>query len=417
MNKVKGLYNIWIIFLILLMSFGGVALIFSFFFTMEIFEFSLKIIWALMVSNYVFFAISSTGLCMVSSLGHIFGSKTYEQIGKLGIFLAIITIFFGMASIGFHLGRPDKLYYNILTPNLESAIWWMGTLYSIYIIFILIEFWLLLRYDLKRLTKVYSGLRSKIYYLLTLENPLKRFGITLTPQQEHRFAKIFGVLALISEIAALNTLGAVFGHTESRPYWYGGFYPVYFLISAFFCGLAWIMGTLILTYKILGKEINTNLKKLLFDMGRLSIFFLGLAFFLISYKIITALKDPLKTKTLELLFFGPLSFSFWFFEIFVGKLLPFALLIYGLLKEKLNALMWASLSVLVGAYVMRYEFVVVGQVYPLFNPLGKHPLEIITTFFPTLFEIMLISGLIGAFIISYILGIRYLPIFKEEHVE
>lgn len=417
MNKIRDLYLVWIIFLIVLIFFGGVALILSLFLTMEIFEFSLKVIWALMVSNYVFFVVSSTGLCMVSSLGHVFGSKTYEQIGKLGVFLAIITIIFGMASIGFHLGRPDRLYYNLLTPNLESAIWWMGTLYSFYVVFIIIEFWFLIREDLKILAKDSHGIKGKIYHLLTLESFLKRFNIMLTPEKEHSFAKIVGALALISGIAAHNTLGAVFGHTESRPHWYGGFYPAYFLISAFFCGLSWIMGTLILTYRILARKINKNLEKLLFDMGRLLLFFLGFAFLLTTYKYTTAFKDPIKTKTLELLFFGPLNFSFWFFEILVGTLLPIGLLIYGLQKKKLNPLMWASFSVLIGVFVMRYDFVVVAQVYPLFNPLGKPPLEIITTFFPTFFEILLIAGLISAFLLSYTLGIRYLPIFEDKHAE
>jgi hypothetical protein len=79
----------------------------------EILEFSIRIPWALMVSNYVFLVVSGSGLCIVSSLGHVFGMKRYELISKRCVFLAFITILFGMFSIAIHLGHPERaLVYN-----------------------------------------------------------------------------------------------------------------------------------------------------------------------------------------------------------------------------------------------------------------------------------------------------------------
>ena len=93
--------------------------------------------WGLLISMYVFFVVSSTGLCIISSIGHVFGIKEFQQIGKRAIAGAIITISSGFAVIAFEIGHPvTMVIYNVLTPGLTSAIWWMGTLYGLYLTFI-----------------------------------------------------------------------------------------------------------------------------------------------------------------------------------------------------------------------------------------------------------------------------------------
>ena len=95
--------------------------------------------WGLLIAMYVFFVVSSTGLCIISSIGHVFGVKEFQQIGKRAIAGAIITICSGFAVIALEIGHPIRMViYNVLTPGLTSAIWWMGTLYGIYLFFIII---------------------------------------------------------------------------------------------------------------------------------------------------------------------------------------------------------------------------------------------------------------------------------------
>ena len=59
--------------------------------------------WGLLLSMYVFFVVSSTGLCIISSIGHVFGISEFQQIGKRAIAGAIITISSGFAVIGLSL--------------------------------------------------------------------------------------------------------------------------------------------------------------------------------------------------------------------------------------------------------------------------------------------------------------------------
>lgn len=410
-NKVH--YQLWLVILSFIILLGIYSLIFSLVFTPEIFEFSLKIIWSLMVSNYIFFVVSGTGLCMITSLGHIFGIKKYEQISKFGLYLAILTILFGMMSIGFHLGRPDRLIYNILTPNPASAIWWMGTLYSFYLIFLLVEFWCLIRQDLLKIAETKGGFKKRFYEMLALKGLWHKLITYLPSLTEHQISKIVGVLALITGMSATSTLGAVFGHTESRIFWYGGFYPAYMLISAFFSGLACLLGTIILIHKILNIVIENSFKRLILELSQILTLFLGLNMCLVSLKLWFGLDNTIEIMTIEILLTGPFKYSFWIFEILLGNIIPITILLYSIRKELLSGVMYVSFFILIGIFLSRYNFLTLGQIYPLFNPLGKSPLEIIPSFFPTIFEIFLILGLFGGFLFCLSIGLKYLPIIDK----
>ena len=95
--------------------------------------------WGILISTYVFFVVSSTGLCLVSSLGHVFGIKQFELIGKRAIILAILTLLTGFGTIAMELNHPFRMIiWVMLSPNLASPIWWMGTLYGAYLFFMAI---------------------------------------------------------------------------------------------------------------------------------------------------------------------------------------------------------------------------------------------------------------------------------------
>lgn len=398
-------FYVWVSILVALVGLAGYSLLMSFIYSMEIFEFSIHVIWVTLVSNYVFLVVSSTGLCIVSSLGHVFGMKRYELIGKRGVFLALITILFGMSSIGLHLGHPERaMVWNALTPNGRSAIWWMGTLYSLYIAFIGVECWLLLRADLKKTADESEGLKSKIYGLLAIDKlDDSRIGPLL---KDHRLYQLVGALALISGLSAHNTLGAVFGHTEARAFWYGAYYPVYFLLSAAFCGFAWLLASAIATYKIKREEIPDEYKALIFEMAQVLALLLAVGFLFTTYKIGTGLFVPDKAKVIMLFLNGTFSKAFWLFEIAMGTVLPIFILLHAVRRKNITGVLVASVMILVGVFVMRYDFIVAAQVYPVLNP---HSFS----YLPPMMEVLLIAGILGGFFLAYTLGEKFLPL-KEE---
>jgi len=392
--------------------------------SMEILEFSLKIPWATLVSSYAWLVVVGSGLCIISALGGVFGMHRYEMMSKRMAFLSLITILFGLQYILLHLGRPERAaIYSLISPNLRSAIAWMGTLYSIYLGVVFVELWLLVRNDLIERAKGAEGLKRTIYTLFALKEldgesrlgrilnkpPLGR--VLYHPKLHHilddqRLPRLIAALAFVTGVAALTMLGSVFAHTESRTLWYGPYYPVYFLISAIFLGYAFLLATTIVTYRVKKDKMPLQLNALMFEMAQVLAILLAVGFALTAYRMATSLWDPLNQGPVMLLLNGPFSLGFWIFEVALMSVLPAFILLWAASKKKLGGVLVGSIMVLVGAFVMRYEFVVAGQVYP--NIKGG-----LRSYLPTLMEILIIVGIFGGFLMVYTLGEKFLPL-KEN---
>jgi len=395
-------FYVWISALAALIFLAAYALLASLVLSMEILEFSIQIPWATLVSAYTWLVVAGSGLCIINALGTVFGMHRYEMMAKRIIFLSMTSILFGLTYILLHLGRPERvLIYNLISPNFRSAISWMGALYSVYLIVIVIEFWLLIRNDLVERAERASGLTKTIFNLLTLKKlDGWRMGAVV---KDPRLPRLIGTLALVTGVAALTMLGSVFAHTESRALWYGPYYPIYFLLSAFFSGYALLLAVTIITYWANGDEMLPEVKALIFEMAQVLAMLLATGFVLIAIRLSIGLYDPGKQEQLMLFLNGPFSFAFWIFEIGLMSVLPVFVLIWAVKKKRLGGVLCGSLMVLIGTFVMRYEFVVAGQVYPNIK-------EGLPSYIPTLMEILLVVGVFGSFLLVYTLGEKFLPL-------
>jgi molybdopterin-containing oxidoreductase family membrane subunit len=394
---------------------------------MEILEFSLQIPWATLVSSYAWLVVVGSGLCIINALGGVFGMHRYEMMSKRMAFLSLITILFGLQYILLHLGRPERAaIYSLISPNLRSAIAWMGTLYSIYLGVVVVELWLLIRKDLIARANGAEGLKRTIYTLFALkklddesrlahilnESPLGR--VLYHPRVEStlndpRLPKLIGVFAFVTGVAALTMLGSVFAHTESRALWYGPYYPIYFLVSAIFLGYAFLLAVTIITYRVKGDDMPFQVKAFMFEMAQVLAFLLAVGFALTAYRMATSLWDPSKQGPVMLLLNGPFSAGFWIFEVALMSVLPAFILLWAASKKSFGGVLVGSIMVLIGAFVMRYEFVVAGQVYPNIK-------EGLPSYLPTMMEILIIVGVFGGFLMVYTLGEKFLPL-KENTLQ
>lgn len=197
--------------------------------------------WGLLIAVYIFFVVSSTGLCIVGSLGDVFGFKDYVMISKRAIFGSIVTILAGFAVIAFEIGHPVRMMiYNVLTPGLTSAIWWMGTLYGLYLTFMIIEFVFLLKNDMK-------------------------------------MARYFGFTGLLVGLAAHSNLGGVFGFLNARAIANGVFYPTYFILTAFITGIFIAFIMMGFKYKL---KFPENARVMLVNLAKIQALLISILIFL-----------------------------------------------------------------------------------------------------------------------------------------
>ncbi len=136
--------------------------------------------WGVLIATYVYFVASASGLCIVSSLGHVWGFERFAPLAKKATFLAVVMLVVGFSVIASELERPFRLLlYAVISPNPRSPIWWMGALYGVYLALLLTE----------------------LYFLLV---------------DDHRRARIAGTVSFFAAIAAQSNLGAVFGLSHAR---------------------------------------------------------------------------------------------------------------------------------------------------------------------------------------------------------
>jgi molybdopterin-containing oxidoreductase family membrane subunit len=322
--------------------------------------------WGLLIAMYVFFVVSSTGLCIISSIGHVFGVKEFQQIGKRAIAGAIITILSGFAVIALEIGHPiTMLIYNVLTPGLTSAIWWMGTLYGVYLVFIMLEFFF------------------------------------LTVKVDHKWSKIFGIGGLLAGLAAHSNLGAVFGFLISRPTANGVFYPVYFILSAMITGCY-------LIYIIYGFKYRNSypkdVKVMLVKLNKILGMLLGILIFFEAWKILTALYGTMPERA-ETILYAVTSPNFLVGELLLGMLIPFFIILISN-AQAIKPMVYASLTGMIGIFFMRYDLVHDTLVYPM-TMLKRSEYQLppsLLHYFPSATEMAIGFGGIGITILGFYLA-------------
>ncbi len=98
--------------------------------------------WGILISAYVFFAITTSGLCLGSSLGTVFGIDMFRPLEKRHAILAVLSLTTAFGIIALDLHYPVRMVFGaVFNPSLSSPMWWMGVFYGVYLVFLLVEVW------------------------------------------------------------------------------------------------------------------------------------------------------------------------------------------------------------------------------------------------------------------------------------
>jgi len=323
-----------------------------------------------LISSYAFFAITSTGLCLLAAISHIFGGNKMAPLANRMVWLSLITIVAGFTLIGLELESPWRMaLYNIISPNPTSNIWWMGTLYGMAVGMMLVEFYLIL---------------------------IKQF----------KLAVFLGVLGALAEVAANTNLGAVFSTLSGRPFWYGSQLPIYFLGNAFMCGAAAAIMFTHYAYVIRRRRMDQNTFEGVQCAGKVLSLMLLLITVATSWRMISYFVGGTEGGRLaaEALISGPLATNYWVFEITIGLVLPLALLLITRLNSVV-AMSAASLMTMVGLFFRTYNTVVAGQIIP--NYMGQVNAPAMFSYTPSPAEMLLVMAGIGVVGTAFLLGERF----------
>ena len=330
--------------------------------------------WGLLLAVYIFFVVSSTGLCIIGSLGDVFGFKDYMMISKRAIFGSIVTILAGFAVILFEIGHPiTMIIYNVLSPGLTSAIWWMGTLYGLYLAFMIIEFYFLLNNDMRK-------------------------------------AKIFGLTGLLVGLAAHSNLGSVFGFLNARPISNGVFYPTYFILTAFITGVFLAFIIMGFRYRL---DFPAKAKVMLEGLAKIQGLLISILIFFVAWKVLTDIYGGMPDRAeVAVHILGSWTFQA---EVLLAMVLPL-LVVLTTMGKKPVLMFWASMIGMVGIFFMRYNLVHDTQLKPLMM-LKKTEYQLAPTwidYFPSSAEMLISAGGVGLCILMYYAGTKIFNLDEAE---
>jgi Ni/Fe-hydrogenase subunit HybB-like protein len=333
--------------------------------------------WGILITGYVFFAVTTSGLCLASSLGTVFGIEMFLPLEKRHAILALLSLITAFGLIALDLHYPLRMVFGaVLSPSPFSPMWWMGVFYGVYLVFLLTEVW-----------SMFTG-----------------------HWRIHRFAC---VLSSITAVLAPTTLGAVFGILAARPYWHGAFTPPAMVVSALLSGIALlgIVFYLVHRFRLAGWERVTTLAlpaiRLLLTIAlAVTVLFVGWQTMFGLYGVVPGLADATGAMLI-----GPLALGFWVFRVLLGLVVPLVLVLLPRTRTPAG-LFAASCLAFVGLFADRMIFVSAGQVAP-----GTAVAGVVSspwaTYAPTLVEISIIVGAFAFLALAYTLVERYLPM--DEH--
>lgn len=367
---VSGKYNLAIGLMGLLTLIGIAAGVHSLWVGHEhTFGVSRDVPWGILIAAYVFFVVTSTGLCIVSSVGHVFGFANFNPIAKRAVFLSIATIVSGFLVIAFEIENSWRMPVgNVIGANPTSNIWWMGTLYGAYLFFMMIEF-----------------------IMLQLES--------------HKLATAFGLMGLLTGIVAHSNLGAVFGLLNGREFWHGPYMPIYFITSAAMSGCVAIIFFTYLAYLFNGWKMSEAMRDSMASVAKFGALMMSIIIFFTSWKMITGItgNPPGKYEAMQALLSGEYATNFWIGEVALGMIIPFCIILAVRCKS-MTALFIASLAGMIGIFVMRYDLVIVGQLVPHYHGMGLVDYPELFTYVPSLHENLVVLGGIGFCGLLFLMG-------------
>ncbi|SDO87653.1 NrfD/PsrC family molybdoenzyme membrane anchor subunit [Desulforhopalus singaporensis] len=342
---------------------------------------SREVPWGLLIAAYVFFVVTSTGLCIVSSVGHVFGFENFNPIAKRAVFLSIITIVAGFLVIAFEIENSWRMPVgNVIGANPTSNIWWMGTLYGAYLFFMIVEF-------------------------------------VMLQKNNHKIASAVGLAGLLTGVAAHSNLGAVFGLLNGREFWHGPYMPIYFITSAAMSGCVAIIFFTYLAYSFNGWKMSDRLKKSLENVAMMGALMMAVIIFFTCWKMITGItgQPPGKFEAMQSLLTGRYAVNFWGGEVLLGMIIPFALIL-AVKGRNMHGIFVAAAAGMVGIFFMRYDLVIVGQLVPAYHSMGLVDYPEMLSYTPSVHESLVVVGGIAFCGLLFFMGEKlFRGHFSEKH--
>ena len=339
-----------------------------------------QIVWGMPHVFALFLIVAASGALNVASISSVFNRKVYKPLARLSGLLAIALLAGGLMVLVLDLGRPDRLIVAMTYYNFKSIFAWNIILYNGFFAIVAVYLWMMME------------------------------------RKMNDYAKPIGFVAFTWRLILTTGTGSIFGFLVARQAFDAAIMAPMFVTMSFAYGLAVFILVLFAAYawtgRPLGDLIVNRLKNLLGV-------FIAAVFYFIVVMYLTNMYATEHHGVVHFFLLGGNEFStlFWFGQLLVGLVIPFALLYLPNTGKSRTWIGVASAMVIIGGIVQMYVTLIGAQSYPLIMFPGHEVSSsfydgVVNSYTPSLPEILLGLGGVAVALIATVIGmwvLRFLP--------
>ena len=391
----------------LLVLWGVVSYVYQLLYGLGVAGYSDRSFWGIYEANLVAFIALSYGGALVSAILRLTQAHWRAPITRLAESMAVFSLLVGMTFAVVHLGRPERIWELIATPQVASPIFWDFVVISTYLMATLVFLYLPLVPDL-------AIVRDRIP-APTFWQRLLYGGLSLNWRNNPAQRSILN--RAITTVAILIIPLAVFVHSvlswafalTGRPGWDSTIFAPDFVVAALYSGVAMVLLVIAGFRHAYRLDAYTTLKHfryLAFILLTLNVLYLYFTF----TELLTegyVMNDEVVPVLLALLV-GSYAPAFWLFVLGAG-LAPLLLIAIPATRT-ITGIVVASSLVVAGMWLKRILIVV---------PVVAHPLitGVWGTFAPTGIAMGITIGAAAAIPLLLMLFFKLVPVLSIDEME
>lgn len=292
---------------------------------------SLGLHWTFPIVVYDYFLLTSTGLAMIASLMLIFGGLHCQPLVRRCLWLAVAGLVGGVSVLVLELGYPLRAIWAIPTSfAVTSALWWK-------VIFVI----------------------AYVVLLLITANLLRK------PGDWPAAARTSAILLLLAALGVTGVAGVVYGSMTMRPFWSSGDVPVAFIFESLLGGLAFAIFFSYLVHGFSQERMSAPLRDLLTGMLP-KVFALAIFVHLMFVGARALIGLHSNAEGLQV-WHHLVNTPLFHFALWVGLGLPLLLMLSPRLRANGNSQIVAALLVMISLFISRYDYIIGGQMVPMFK--------------------------------------------------
>jgi Ni/Fe-hydrogenase subunit HybB-like protein len=392
-NRSPG-FTAWIAFLVVLFGIGVASIIYVLINGLSVTNLTDQLPWGLWITADLSAIALGAGAFTFSAAVYIFRFRRYEAIARAAVLVGLLGYTSAMIALFVDIGRPDRFYHPVIFWNPHSVLWEI-TMCVIFYTTVLV---------------------SEVAVIVIESTPLKNNRLMhRIAEILHRFMPVAALIGMGLSLLHQSSLGATYGVLTARPVWFSPSAPVLFILSAVAGGTALTITVTLISGSFLRRQLIP--KDILSGLARFA-GFVSLAYLYLKLWSWAATNyyshSPALERDLELLGeHTPYGFTFWWFEVLLGALLPAIIFLWPRTRRNRYALILAGVMAVFGVIVYRWNMTLSGFVVPLDWSPGVAEVFSVQTYTPSLVEWGVVAGIIGYWLLAWSLAVRFLNIYPE----